>query len=68
MYKSIEAKETPFQKGIDSRVSQEKMRFKKKKKTEWFYYLANALIVTLKLFSINIMVGKFHPNKKNSLN
>lgn len=68
MYKSIEAKETPFQKGIDSRVSQEKMRLEKKKKTEWFYYLANALIVTLKLFSINIMVGKFHPNKKNSLN
>lgn len=68
MYKSIEAKETPFQKGIDSRVSQEKRRFEKKK-TEWFYYLANALIVTLKLFSINIMVCKFHPNKKiNSLN
>lgn len=32
MYKSIEAKETPFQKGIDSRVSQEKMRLEKKKK------------------------------------
>lgn len=62
MYKSIEAKETVPKTHRQQGFIRKKMRFEKK--LEWFYYLANALTVTLKLFSINIMICKFHTNKK----